>query len=74
MEETPSERLRVAIGLHGLGVELYRQRQRREHPDWDEDQVDSAVRRWLAAEPLHGTPSPPERRRRIEQLAAQRLQ
>ena len=74
MEETPADRLRVAIGLHGLGVEMFRQRQRREHPDWGDDELDAAVQDWLTAEPLDGPPSPPERWRRIEQLAAQRHQ
>ena len=50
MEETPADRLRVAIGLHGLGVEMYRQRQRREHPDWGDDEVDAAVHEWLTAD------------------------
>lgn len=69
MEETPADRLRVAIGLHGLGVEMYRQRQRREHPEWEEKRVDAAVRDWLAAAPLDGPPSPPERLQRIRHLA-----
>lgn len=68
MEETPADRLRVAIGLHGLGVEMYRQRQRREHPDWSEGRIHSAARDWLAAEPLDGPPSPPERFRRVQKI------
>lgn len=68
MEETAADRLRVALGLHALGVQVFRQRQRREHPDWSEDQVDAAVRVWLAAEPVVGPPSPSERQQRVRRL------
>jgi Rv0078B-related antitoxin len=52
-----SERLRSALEMHDLGVKLYRQRMRREHPDADRREIESLVRTWLAA------PSPDTRLR-----------
>lgn len=44
-----AERMRVALELHDLGVKLYRQRMRRDHPDADETEIDALVHAWLAA-------------------------
>jgi hypothetical protein len=69
-EETPADRLRLALGLHELGVSMYRLRLTREHPDWSADRIDAAVDAWLQAEPLHGRPASPARLARILQRAA----
>jgi hypothetical protein len=51
-DRTPeAERLRSALDMHDLGVKLYRQRMRREHPDADRREIDSLVRAWLTAPP-----------------------
>jgi hypothetical protein len=39
--------------MHELGVKLYRQRMRREHPQASRSEIDAMVRTWLA-EPPHG--------------------
>lgn len=46
-----AERLRSALDMHDLGVKLYRQRMRREHPDADRREIDGLVRAWLTAPP-----------------------
>ncbi len=46
-----AERLRSALDMHDLGVKLYRQRMRREHPDADRREIESLVRAWLIAPP-----------------------
>jgi Rv0078B-related antitoxin len=46
-----AERLRAALDMHELGVRLYRQRMRREHPRASEAEIDELVREWLAAPP-----------------------
>ena len=45
-------RLQAALDMHDLGVRLYRQRMRREHPDAHRSEIDGMVRAWLA-EPAH---------------------
>ncbi len=44
-------RLRSALDMHDLGVKLYRQRMRREHPDAGRREIESLVRAWLTAPP-----------------------
>jgi negative regulator of sigma E activity len=44
--------------MHEFGVQLYRQRMRREHPDASQVDIDSLVRAWL-------TSSPPDTRLRL---------
>jgi hypothetical protein len=48
-----AERLRAALDLHELGVRLYRQRMRREHPHASGADIDELVKAWLA-EPAPG--------------------
>lgn len=49
-EWTPeAARMRSALEMHELGVQLYRQRMRREHPDASDGEIDSMVRGWLTA-------------------------
>jgi hypothetical protein len=54
-EWTPeAERMRSALEMHEFGVQLYRQRMRREHPDASHGEIDSMVRGWLSAPPAQG--------------------
>ena len=46
-----AERLRSALDMHDLGVKLYRQRMRREHPGAGRTEIDNLVRAWLTAPP-----------------------
>ena len=41
--------MRSALEMHEFGVQLYRQRMRREHPEASRDEIDSMVRDWLTA-------------------------
>jgi hypothetical protein len=47
-------RMRTALDMHELGVRLYRQRMRREHPRASRDEIDSMVGAWLAVRPSGG--------------------
>lgn len=40
-------RLRTALDLHDFGVDLYRQRLRRESPDATEEEIRRGLLRWL---------------------------
>ncbi|MGH3407309.1 MAG: hypothetical protein ACRDRJ_33130 [Streptosporangiaceae bacterium] len=52
LDWTPeAERMRSALEMHELGVRLYRQRMRREHPDASCADIDDLVRAWLVAPP-----------------------
>jgi hypothetical protein len=54
-DRTPeAERMRSALELHDLGVQLYRQRMRREHPEASRADIDGLVRGWLTAPPSGG--------------------
>jgi hypothetical protein len=44
-------RLHAAMDMHELGVRLYRQRMRREHPQAARTDIDSMVKIWLAEPP-----------------------
>jgi Rv0078B-related antitoxin len=46
-----AERMRSALEMHDLGVKLYRQRMRREHPGAGRREIDRLVRAWLTAPP-----------------------
>jgi hypothetical protein len=49
-EWTPeAERMRSALDMHEFGVQLYRQRMHREHPEASRGEIDSLVRDWLTA-------------------------
>ena len=43
--------MRDALEMHELGVEMFRQRIRREHPSTDEAQVSALTRAWLISAP-----------------------
>ncbi|MFV0458309.1 MAG: hypothetical protein ACK5MT_06015 [Actinomycetales bacterium] len=51
MSETAADRLRIALELFEVGEQLVRSRLRREHPDWDDDRIDSEFRQWLRHRP-----------------------
>lgn len=44
-----AERMRSALEMHDLGVKLYQQRMRREHPDVGRSEIEGLVRSWLTA-------------------------
>lgn len=54
--------MRSALEMHELGVQLYRQRMRREHPEASQAEIDSLVRGWLAAPPAGGRLRLPSKR------------
>jgi len=61
-EWTPeAERMRSALEMHQFGVQLYRQRMRREHPKASSAEIDGLVRRWLTAPPPAGRLRMPSR-------------
>lgn len=64
-EESAADRLRLAVDLHDFGVQMFRQRLVREHPDWDSAQVASEVLAWLEGAPPLGIPSSADRIRRL---------
>jgi hypothetical protein len=43
--------MRSALEMHDLGVKLYQQRMRREHPDAGRREIEDLVRNWLTAPP-----------------------
>ncbi|MGV1010689.1 MAG: hypothetical protein ACOYBY_19235 [Dermatophilaceae bacterium] len=51
MSEGPADRLRTALEMFEVGHDMMRARLRREHPDWDDHQVDAAIRTWLRDRP-----------------------
>jgi hypothetical protein len=44
-------RVQAALDMHELGVQLYRQRMHREHPQAHQNEIDAMVRAWLAEPP-----------------------
>lgn len=56
-------RLQAALDMHELGVRLYRQRMRREHPQADRTEIDRMVKAWLAKPPRSGQLRLPSRER-----------
>jgi hypothetical protein len=60
-----AERLRLALDMHELGVDMQRTRLRRTHPEASEEQIEAEVRAWLRRRPgaEHGDfPGPPSDR------------
>lgn len=48
---TPEERLRTALELAAVGEQMVRMRLTRDHPDWDEDRIQSAMEHWMQDRP-----------------------
>ncbi len=51
-DEAAAARLRAALDMYEFGVEMYRSRMRREHPDATDDAINEMVRSWLHDRPL----------------------
>lgn len=48
---TPAEKLRAALELHEVGVELMRQNLRRGHPDASDETIEQLLTDWLRTRP-----------------------
>lgn len=46
-----AQRFRLALDMAQAGIELYRQRMRREHPDADDEVIEAEVQGWLMRRP-----------------------
>lgn len=65
-EETPEERLLTALHLQAFGIQVYRERLRRDHPDRTEAELDQALGEWLKGTPSgYGRPAGADRWRRL---------
>lgn len=55
-ELTPSEKLRLAFDLFEAGVDLMREKLRRERPDLPQEGIDRLLAEWLSTRPgaTHG--------------------
>jgi hypothetical protein len=53
-ERTLSERLQLALQLAEEGLDIARARLRREHPTFDEPQIEEALAAWLRDRPPPG--------------------
>lgn len=42
-----AQRFRLALDMADAGIQLYRQRVKREHPDADAEEIEAEVQRWL---------------------------
>lgn len=51
MDGDPAARLRTALELHELGVQMYRQRLRRERPQLTDAELAAEIRAWLRSRP-----------------------
>lgn len=65
MDGDPAARLRIALELHALGVQMFRQRLKRERPAITPAELDRAVAAWLRERPgaEHGDAVGPVSRR-----------
>ncbi|NNH72807.1 hypothetical protein HLB23_23600 [Nocardia uniformis] len=50
-EDSPAERLRLAIDMFEFGLGMQRARFRRAYPETDESFIDTAIDRWLLSRP-----------------------
>lgn len=50
----PAENLRIALELFEAGESMYRQKLRRQNPEWSEEQIEQAVDDWLQREESGG--------------------
>lgn len=48
---SPADKLRAALELHDVGVELMRQSLRRRHPDASDDAIEDLLTDWLRTRP-----------------------
>jgi hypothetical protein len=47
----PAEKLLAACEMHEEGMDILRQRLRRQHPDASQDEIESMVAEWVADRP-----------------------
>lgn len=59
-----AERMQSALEMHDLGVQFFRQRMHREHPEASRAEIDGLVRGWLTAPAASGRLRLPSRERR----------
>jgi hypothetical protein len=50
-DDDPAERLRQALDLYDVGVDVMRQNLRRQHPDAGEEEIDALLAAWLEQRP-----------------------
>ena len=50
--ETPADRLRLAFDLIDFAERMLRQRLRRDHPQWTDDQVERSIDAWYLDQPV----------------------
>ena len=51
LQETPAQRLRIALDLFEFGVDMMRQRLRRETPEATESEIQTRLVAWLQQRP-----------------------
>jgi hypothetical protein len=56
-------RIKAALDMHELGVKIYRQRMRREHPQASNSEINAMVRAWLPEPPQSSSLRLPSRGR-----------
>jgi hypothetical protein len=47
MDSPEAQRFRLALEMADLGIHLYRQRMRREHPGAGDEEIEARVQGWL---------------------------
>lgn len=47
MEETPAQKILIAFELFDFGLDMQRQKLRRQHPDMSDGEIDSKLTEWL---------------------------
>jgi hypothetical protein len=56
-----AQRFRLALEMAEMGIAMYRQRMRREHPDATDEEIEAEVQAWLMRRPAD-YPGPPSGR------------
>lgn len=60
-ESPEAQRFRLTLDMAEAGIELYRQRMRREHPSASDEEIEARVQGWLMRRP-GDYPGPPSSR------------
>lgn len=47
LDSPEAQRFRLALEMADLGIQLYRQRMRREHPSAGDEEIEARVQGWL---------------------------
>jgi Rv0078B-related antitoxin len=61
LDSPEAQRFRHALQMADLGISMYRQRMRREHPDATDEEIEAEVQAWLMRRP-GDCPGPPSSR------------